>query len=99
MTNKNLGRFRIDSRFIHEQPERVAEVFKIMKCVPVRAEMIYYSNEIEYMAISELFPELEYGKMIPDYTLKIIQNESGSVESVNIIEGEKPILKTATKED
>lgn len=84
MTNRNLGRFKIDARFINEQPEKVAEAFRIMKCVPVRAEMLFESNEIEYVAISELFSKTEYGEMVHEYTLKIMQNETGSVVSVSL---------------
>lgn len=84
MTNRNIGKFRLDANFIHNQPKRVAEVFAIMKCVPVRAEMLFYSDEIEYWAISERFAEIPKGQMVPEYLLQITQNESGQVELVEI---------------
>ena len=85
MTNRNLGCFRIPARFIREQPERLAEAFKIMMCVPIRVEMLYCKDELEYIAIAELFPKVEMGMMIPEYSVKITQSKAGNVELVEIL--------------
>lgn len=84
MTYRNLGKFSINSDFIKDHPEELAKVFAIMKCVPVRAEMIFHKNEIEYFAIAENFPEIKKGEIIPEYLIKITQSEAGDVESVEI---------------
>jgi hypothetical protein len=49
--------------------ERDQEIVRdvMSKCTIVRAECHLAKRAIEYTAFSELFDELEFGRMIPDY--------------------------------
>ena len=85
MTDRNLGRFTIPGAMIREQPERIAEVFALLKLVPVRCEFLYHQNAAEYIAISERFPEVPTGMIIPEYQIKISQDEDGRVNLVEVI--------------
>lgn len=88
MNNRNLGRFSITRELVDTDPEKVSQVFTLLKLVPVRVEMIY-PGKFNYIAISERFPEVEFGKMIPEYTLKITESKAGNIElvEVNPVEG------------
>ena len=77
MNDSNLGRFKIEERWVRDEPEKVAEVFAILKCVPVRAEMLFAEQRIEYTAIAERFPEVPIGNLIPEYTLTIESDGEG----------------------
>ena len=66
------------------EADRVAEVFSILKFVPVRAECLYHLCEIEYVAISERFEELPFGQIIPEYKLTISQDSDGRVNLVEV---------------
>ena len=84
MNNRKLGRARISCDMIDREPNRVAEVFSLLKFVPVRAECLHYSDEIEYVAISERFATVPFGQIIPEYNLKITQDEDGRVNLVEV---------------
>ena len=86
MNRRNIGKFRISSKLITDKPEVVAELFRLLKCVPVRAEMLYALDEIEYMAISSQFPEIPLGQKVPKYKIKFTQRESGNVGIEGIYE-------------
>ena len=51
MADGNLGKFRLSTRLVYGQPEMVTEIFRLIKCVMVRAEMLLYRREIEYTAL------------------------------------------------
>jgi hypothetical protein len=84
MNNRKLGRTRISCKMIDHEPERVAEVFALLKFVPVRAECLHYLNEIEYVAISERFENVPFGQIVPEYKLTISQDEDGRVNLVEV---------------
>lgn len=77
MNNKNLGRFKISEQIVRDYPEKVAAVFAILKCVPVRAEMLFAEQIIWYTAISERFAEVPMGNLIPEYTLTVESDGAG----------------------
>lgn len=85
MTDRNLGRFTMDANFIHSEPHRVAEVFALLKLVPVRCEFLFYMDKAEYVAISERFKEVPVGMWIPEYELRISQDDDGRVNTVEVI--------------
>lgn len=58
-----VGKFRIPKRFIHDREAKI--IFS--KCVPVRAEYMFYGDYIEYVAYSDLFEEIEEGCEPPVY--------------------------------
>lgn len=54
---RNIGSFKLDCDFVKYKPEEVAQIFSLLKIVPVRAEVLFAENEIEYTAIGERFRE------------------------------------------
>ena len=82
LNDKKIGKFRIDARFVRREPERVFEAFKIMKFVPVRAEHLFCSEEIEYMGMADRFEEIAQGEQVPEYKIIIAQSDAGNVELV-----------------
>ena len=85
MTFDNKGIIRIDFEFVRKQPERVAEVFALMKFVPLKAEALYMYDVIEYHGLSAAFPEVKEGKRIPLYDIKITRSEAGNIERVEAV--------------
>ena len=77
MNGKNLGRFKLVERWVRNEPEKVAAVFAILKCVPVRAEMLFAELMIEYTAIAERFAEVPTGGLIPEYTITVESDGAG----------------------
>jgi hypothetical protein len=71
MNSRNVGRFKIKEQLIRDHPEKVAGVFKIIKCVPVRVEYSFHDKSYEYTAIAEPFDKIEDGSMVPFYELSI----------------------------
>lgn len=59
------GRFAISAETIGRKPESVLGIMG--KCVVVRAEMIYCSDEIEYTALCDLFDKVKTGYVTPEY--------------------------------
>lgn len=84
MTKEQKGRFLIDARLIDTEPNAVAEMLRKIACIPVRAEMLYCSNKIEYYAISPRFKEVKPNQVIPEYNISVTKNEQGQVKSVNV---------------
>lgn len=75
MNSRQIGRFRISAFIIQLDPQKVADLFRLMNAVPVRAEMHFDRQEIEYTAISKLFSEVEEGGETPEYVLNITEDE------------------------
>ncbi len=82
MNNRNLGRVEISRELIEDEPERAAEVFKLLNFVPVRAECLFYNGTVEYIAISDRFETVPEGNLIPEYKLDISEDEDGKIASV-----------------
>ncbi len=88
MNYRNLGRFKIDEEMVRNEPEKVAAVFAMMKCVPVRAEMLFAEQRIEYVAIAERFAKVPAFSIPPEYTLRIEWDGAGWPSGV-IVENAK----------
>jgi hypothetical protein len=85
MNSRNLGKFTISFQKIQDNPETIAEVFSILKIVPVRAEALFAFDTIQYTAIGERFSEVPRGQCAPFYLLQITQDKTGRVELVEVI--------------
>jgi hypothetical protein len=57
--NKRVGRFYISKYLIENFPDRVVEMFFRLEIIPVRAEMLFASDSIEYLGICPHFEECE----------------------------------------
>ena len=81
MKNRRLGKISISREMIDHDLKDVIDVFAIMKLIPVRAEFMYCSNDVEYVAISERFEVVPEGNMIPEYAVDVTY-ENGKVKDV-----------------
>ena len=76
MNSQQLGIFFISEELIRNNPEIVAEAFKDMQLVIVRAESKFINRELEYAGISPKFEETEKGMLIPNYLVHIFVNQA-----------------------
>lgn len=76
----NMNR-RYGKVFVHvgrnDDIQELAEVFSVIKFVPVRTEYHFASNEFEYVGLSPFFEELNQGDKIPVYELTIHTQRGG----------------------
>ena len=89
MKDRNFGKFRLDSDLVKNHPRAVVEAFYLAEIVPVRCEMLFISNELEYTAISPRFAAIPPRGALPEYELKIHYGRTGNVELVEILPKEK----------
>lgn len=80
MNSQQLGKFFVPEDLIRNNPEIVAEAFKDMQFVPVRAEMHFIHNEIEYAGISPKFEETPKGMCVPNYCVDIFSTQDEGEE-------------------
>lgn len=77
---KCKGRIEISWICIHENPDEVQKVFA--KVIPVRAELKFISNSIEYDCLSYEFEQIEDYEEPPKYKATV---ENGVVSFKRII--------------
>lgn len=65
LTDRRVGKFKIDLDVINDAPEVVAQIMG--QTIVVRAEVMIAEKVIEYHAICEHFEELDDGSMLPEY--------------------------------
>lgn len=85
MNAKQMGTIIVSEDIIRCCPEKVAEVFAMIKFVPVRAELMFMCRGIQYTGISERFEENEEGCMPKEYTIEIEVNDKGWPILVTVI--------------
>lgn len=73
-----IGQFKIDRDDIEENPEAVRAIMGTV--IPIRAEMMFASNRIEYIALCDDFEEIEDGTEPPWYEIEGIEEKDGEVE-------------------
>jgi len=84
MTKRNLGVFRIDIGQIESRPDAVAQIFSMLKIVPIKAEYRPDWNAVEYLAISPHFEELPKHGAAPEYILRVTKGDTGNVRAVDV---------------
>lgn len=84
MKREQIGKFTIPFGMVDKHPEKVAAIFAMLKLVPVRAENMFHSREIEYIAISERFPEISRNEVVPLYILTITSDNKGWPQTVQV---------------
>jgi hypothetical protein len=62
-----IGKFKIENEFIRENEDAVLSVMG--KVIVVRAELMWASDKIEYVAKSKEFDEVLGGNQIPEYNI------------------------------
>ena len=80
-----LGIFTIASDWLDKHPEEVLECFAAHGILPVRAEMLFHSREIEYIAVAKSFDELTPYATPPRYELVVIRGESDQIIRSKIV--------------
>ncbi len=76
MNSQQLGKFFISEELIRNNPDIVAEAFKDMRLVVVRAESQFINRELQSAGISPHFKEIPRGMIIPSYLVHIFSNEA-----------------------
>lgn len=80
MNKRNLGVFRVDARYIENKPHEVAEIFSILKIVPIKVEYCPDWDAYKYLAIGEKFDEVKKGLPAPGYEIiSATKNEAGNI--------------------
>jgi len=74
--NLRLGQFDIPRSDILESPELVMAITGRM--IIYRAEMMFHKDTMEYIAISDLFEEIEQGQCPPEYVMVVEKTEDGT---------------------
>jgi len=82
MNNRNLGRFTIPMDMVEDHPEEVADIFRKLRIVPTRCELMQHSLKFEYYAIGEQFEEVKKGMMIPEYEILVTKDVDEKIKSV-----------------
>lgn len=62
---RGYGRFTVPARWVHEFRTELKRVMGL--CIVFRAEHLFHSDEIEYLAASEHFRPVPLGEMMPEY--------------------------------
>lgn len=66
---RRVGVFSIDKRLVDTEPDTCMAV--LSDCVVVRAEFLYHTGAIEYVAFHESFDPVEIGMMTPRYVAHV----------------------------
>jgi len=85
MNSRQLARFRVDERQVRDRPEEIAEVFSMLRFVPVRAECLFAERRIEYVGISERFADVPDGQIVPEMELRVTKDSTGRIELVEVV--------------
>ena len=76
-SNRRRGKFRIAFEFLDNDWELLLK--PMGEVVVVRAEALYASKVIEYLAYSNNFDEVEIGSEAPYYCVMFTKNKDGSL--------------------
>jgi hypothetical protein len=70
---RRIGKFLLNNMFFHTE-EGIALVQRIMgKCVITRAEQLFHSDGIEYVALCDEFDEITETWSVPHYSISVIK--------------------------
>lgn len=75
MNKRQLGKFRISVKQIEDSNPNLWKIFSSV--IPIRAESMYHTDCIEYVALSHSFSPVGLGHIIPWY--KAVFNEYGEL--------------------
>ena len=79
MNDRQLGVFEVPRLLMHEDPDRVAQIFAALHFVPVRAEMLYVSDTIEYVGMSDQFDEISPNERPKRYRIVVLPGDVGAM--------------------
>ena len=87
MKRENLGIFYVDLGVIQDNPQLIADMFQTVSMIIVRAEMMFSSNAIEYMAMCDQFALVAPGCSPPRYE---VQLSTRQIKKNILLPGDKP---------
>lgn len=83
---ERVGVIYINTHEIVNNRDDLAKTFSMMELVVIRAEHLFHKDEIEYIAYSSVFDEIEEGEEVPVYNLEVSKDgESGEIVNVKAI--------------
>ena len=74
MSKQRIGRFSLPADIVYS--DDAVEIFKQLELIPLRAELMSYSNLFSYVAVSPRFDAVEEGLLIPEYNIAISSMET-----------------------
>ena len=74
---RRIGKFYVTRDLIVRDQEEIAEMFSQLRFIPVRVEMLFHINSLEYIGFSYLFKEIEEGLDTPEYNIITTQDDEG----------------------
>ena len=74
---RRYGRFSISHEMIRKESDELYCLFANM--IIVKAEAQFATDNIEYVAISKLFGEMEENECIPEYRIIVNKHEDGTI--------------------
>ena len=75
MNSQQLGKFFIPEELVRGNPEIVSKAFRDMNFVPVRTEMHFIHQQLEYAGISPMFEKVPMATIVPTYTVIIVMKK------------------------
>lgn len=66
---KRIGHFLLSKCLIENDYKAVQKV--MAECVVIRCEMLYHKDSFDYIALSELFDEVDEGCEVPFYEIVV----------------------------
>lgn len=72
---RRLARIRFDRDAIERDPGRFMEFQG--RCIVLRAEMLWHSNQVEYVICAEGLPVVGRAQTLPDYDVKFLPEGNG----------------------
>lgn len=77
---RRIGKFSISRRLIEDAPDTCLLV--MAKVIVIRAEMLFESNSVEYVALSQLFDEVPQDCESPTYRVMVNLDDIVTFERV-----------------
>lgn len=86
MVARRYGKLKLYEPRDQKNIDELAEIFSMLKIVPMRAEYMMWNLSLEIDCYCKEFRELDAGERIPEYVLTIKKGEDGSIEDVYVTE-------------
>ena len=84
MSKQRIGRFSLPADIVYS--DDAVEIFKQLELIPLRAELMSYSNLFSYVAVSPRFDAVEEGLLIPEYNIAIssMETDKGRIIAIGV---------------
>ena len=84
MDSQRVGRFSLFADIVYS--DDALEIFKQLKLIPLRVELMSYGDIFHYVGISPLFAEVAEGGVAPEYVINVKEmgTDKGKVIAVSV---------------